>query len=275
MAKTPLIRPAGPADLPALLELYRICFGDSPDFTGAVFERVFPSGDALIAEDSGRPAAMVLLPRLSMRCRGGPVPFGYIYALCTAPEFRGRGYMKSLSEAAHGLCAARGDAFSALVPASRELALTYERQGYRPAFYRLHRRIKPLPGGARMRRAGPEDLPALLELYSKNMEGFCHILRDGELFHTIDALYGADGGGFFIGENGYACLCPVNGGFEIRELCPRDGEEPLLADLSATLGGPLPELRLPARKGELYGMIRLLGADGPLPEAPLFSLLFD
>lgn len=210
-----------------------------------------------------------------MRCRDGLVPFGYIYALCTAPEFRGRGYMKLLADAAHDLFIARGDAFAALVPASRELARTYERQGYRPAFYCLRRQLKHLPGGAGMRRAGPKDLPALLELYAENMAGSCHILRDGALFQTLDALYGADGGGFFIGENGYACFCSVNGGFEIRELCPRNGDGPLLADLSATVGGPFLELRLPASSGGLYGMIRPLGADIPLPDAPLFNLLFD
>lgn len=54
----------------------------------------------------------------------------YIYALCTAKEFRGRGYMKLLLESAFGYAKGLGYDFLWLFPASEELARSYKKLGF-------------------------------------------------------------------------------------------------------------------------------------------------
>ena len=54
----------------------------------------------------------------------------YLYAVCTHPQHRGRGYMRQLMQGVCSLLAQEGVAFCLLVPANEEMEETYRRMGF-------------------------------------------------------------------------------------------------------------------------------------------------
>ena len=197
-------------------------------------------------------SAAVLLPRF--RLSDGR-SFGYVYCLCTSPDFRGMGLMRQLLSNAESLSASRNDSFIALVPADEKLALTYSKMGYRPISFV---RTKGIPSDFPFeRRAAEDDIPLLTRLYETEFSSAPHIVRTPKLWKTLMALYSADGGGIFIRNGGYLFAEKHSDGFIIREAA----------------GTELPNgagFRLPAPSG-IPGVF----AKGCSGDAPLLNLLFD
>lgn len=112
---------------PAILPLWLACF---PDETEAEVEALLallaPEGKLLYAEEDGRIISMGLLfPCLLSGERGY-----YLYALCTSPAYRRRGFLRALIERARELGEAEKAAFLLLIPASDTLGEVYRRLGF-------------------------------------------------------------------------------------------------------------------------------------------------
>lgn len=231
-----------------LFDLFCTCFPhDSPEFISEVINKV-AAPDITLA----LPGAAVLVPRFNL---SNGQSFGYVYCLCTAPEHRGKGLMSRLLSLAEELCAARGDSFVALVPASPELGLTYGRRGYRPVGFRKTGGVPAptLPG----RRATERDIPALNRFYEEEFGNTVHVRRDEKLWKTLMALYSADGGGIFLSDGGYLFAEAAEGGLVIREKA----------------GTPLPDraaFALPAAAGTPHVL-----AKGNICPGLELNLLFD
>lgn len=220
-------------DRDALFSLFERCFPeDSPEFRSAVMERLFRPEETLVVRDGEKPASAVMLPRFTLT---GGETFGYVYCLCTGPEYRGMGLMRRLMDSAHEFCARRGDAFTALVPADAGLALTYGKMGYAPAGFCLSgEKPGPEPGG---RPGSFSDIPFLNALYEREFAAAEHVGRDGKLWETLMALYGADGGGIRVFDGGYLMLERMGGELRIREKAgevPPTGGSFLLPGLDGT-----------------------------------------
>ena len=111
----------------ALLPLWKRCFaGETESEIRSLLDALAPDGMALYAEENGTPVCQGILLLTSI---GGYDGY-YLYALCTAPAKRGRGYMRALIEAAARLRDQNGLDFLLLIPANAELAAAYERLGF-------------------------------------------------------------------------------------------------------------------------------------------------
>jgi predicted acetyltransferase len=77
---------------------------------------------------------MLFLLDGSLRCGGEQTRSGYIYAACTAPEHRGKGYMSALLNGADDIARRQGKEFLCLVPSEQSLFEYYARFGYLSSF---------------------------------------------------------------------------------------------------------------------------------------------
>ncbi|MBO5778961.1 MAG: GNAT family N-acetyltransferase [Clostridia bacterium] len=139
-----ILRRSTPADLPALQALWQQVFGDPPAFTGRFYE-TFGADAAIVAEEDEKVVAMIH-PLPVALAQNGTYSFGvYIYALATAPDYRGRGIASRLLTEAEtapltastlaleaGLTNRSGNtpAFSLLIPGEESLFAYYRSRGY-------------------------------------------------------------------------------------------------------------------------------------------------
>lgn len=137
---TTQIRPAEPADLPALAGFIRALaahHGDTALVTEEALRRLFfgpaRAAAALVAEAEGRPvgfAATVPLVRLQLAERGTEVQHLYV-----VPQARGRGIGRALVEAAARAAADAGHAYIVIGthPANRDAQAAYRAMGLEDA----------------------------------------------------------------------------------------------------------------------------------------------
>ena len=120
-----MIGPAFDTDRAELEGLYLSCFDDPPEFARAVFDGIFTPECSAVVRVEGEIASMALLPRLPLS--DGSIA-GYIYAACTRPDLRGKGYMSELLKYSLSEMERRGDDLALLIPAKEELFSYYRRR---------------------------------------------------------------------------------------------------------------------------------------------------
>lgn len=113
-------------DIPALRALWKVAFGDDDAFLDSFFSTAFHPDRCLCAWEGATPAAMIFWFRVSCHSQ----PMAYLYAVATAPSFRGQGVCHNLMECAHTRLQAAGYAGTLLVPGSRSLFSLYHSMGY-------------------------------------------------------------------------------------------------------------------------------------------------
>ena len=114
-----------------LEKIWLACFGGPPEYLDFYYSRRFRPEETLVWRQNGRPVSMLTMMDVTMAGHPG----SYIYAVATLPEFRGRGLMRKLDEAACALLKSRGKKFMVLVPAELPLFAMYGRLGYHAAFF--------------------------------------------------------------------------------------------------------------------------------------------
>ena len=116
-----------PEQLPALRALFLQAFGDSDAFLDAFYSTAFAYDRCLCVMVEGRPAAALYW----LDCQWEGKPIAYLYAVATAPVFRGKGLCRGLMEYAHSHLASLGYAGTIIVPGSKELFQMYGKMGYK------------------------------------------------------------------------------------------------------------------------------------------------
>ena len=248
------------SDLPALTKLWATCFGDDPKeiqgFWSATFDRI----QVYTGTEGNLILAMAcVIPTLFVDEEGESHSCGYVYAVCTAPNARGRGICQSLMAYIHKNC---GFSYTALVPAEGSLFSFYEKLGYQTAFYHAEYTVAPQKCG-KIRPATPEVYRSIreLQLYDNFLSYEEYLLPcAGQLYRieTEDGLY-------------CGCCYKKDNTLLIRELLPDSVEaaSALCAHLNCktalvrTMGEDKP-----------FGMLKALKG-GPLPEFGYLGLAFD
>lgn len=118
-----------PAEVPQLRRLWKTAFGDTDEYLDAFFRTAFSSERSFCAFSGDTLAAMLFW--FDVSCDGQKL--AYLYAVATAPEFRGRGICRTLVAGTHELLKKRGYDGALLVPVNDGLRKMYAGFGYEDA----------------------------------------------------------------------------------------------------------------------------------------------
>ncbi len=247
-------------DLPALTVLWQTCFGDSEADIRRFWEAAFDKIQVYHVREGKKSLAMlcVLPTQLVDEC-GGSRSCGYFYAVCTAPEARGKGLCAKLMQYAEKNC---GFACAALVPAEESLFEFYQKLGYQTTFYHKKYSVSA-EKGAKITKASPEVYRSIreLQLYGD------FISYEEWLLPLAGELYRIET------DEGVFCACAVKLGntLEIKELLP--DEPKAAAAIAAHLG--CERANVCTDGGEApFGMCKAL-KNQPLPHHAYLALAFD
>lgn len=117
--------------------LWQLSFSDTDEFLDRYFDRLYREEDVLLAEEGSKAIGHLQFPQLTLSLGEETLPAGYVVAVCTHPDHRGKGIMRPLLHEALRREKARGDVVSVLLPAEDWLYRYYTSVGgYAPVVNR-------------------------------------------------------------------------------------------------------------------------------------------
>lgn len=281
------IRIAEPADLPRQKALWKLVFGD-PD---AYIDRFYSHsalGHSLLLEDGGMLCSMVSLLDLSVTLPDGKAATsGYIYALATHPNARGRGFAHALLDHADRFLQSLGRTCVTVVPADPPLHAFYRAEGFVECFATQFRTLEAnrLPSCAPADSCVPLSSPAAYnQLRERLLTGTLHVSYPEALIAYQQALSLAGRGGLFqlttAGQEGAAVVEAGDADtYTIKELLLPNGDA---ARAVALLAAHLPAaqnyaVRTPAQGhgDRAFGMIKWYAPPPLQTQIGYLGLAFD
>lgn len=181
----PAIGFASEKDLCKLKELYTVCFPEDPgEYWDWFFQKTFSEENVLVLREGEE--ILSTLQMLPCVLSHGESTFSahYIYAACTLPRARGKGWMGALLSEAAAIGRARGQQFSVLITREDSLLRFYDRYGYTvPALVtRKKSHKRSLLSGERVRRIEENDLPRIDRTYREEGRALLLANRDERLW---------------------------------------------------------------------------------------------
>lgn len=262
-----IFRPAKTSDLDDIISNWVTAFGDCPDFPRRLLLDCGLLEDALAAECDGRVVSSLLLFHgLEL----GANKASYLYALCTNPEFEGRGIGSALTRFAAQKCRLCGADMLILRPGDDGLEAWYARQGFR-VLWRYGSKSLDISG-----ISAPAAQKLSAEEYLSSRRGT--LTAAPQLLAAESTIHSLFGGAFLRTGRGH--ICAEFDGFilSIRD-CDCKGSELLSAAASAAahFGAEHVSLRCrDDRNGDIPLMYLPLGKDiSPLPEGLFFPFTLD
>lgn len=264
-----------------LRELWHSVFGDSYEYIDAFFA-TYRCEDVVHTLSLGGMVVSSLYALPFTLCSDEKsIATAYIYAVATAPEYRGKGYMALLMKNVERLLAERGVRFIYLLPASDSLRAYYARLGYADCSSRALERfysVDSRPVSSVLVQVSSAD-----EIYSSwvgwQAAAAPVVIHSRELLSMNIASCKMQGGGCFVAQQGGV---PMAAAFVIMEkgspllLDIRGCSECACAELKCLLCGyyKVPLLNvLVAGSGSPLCMGRTIG--DALPAAIDISLMLD
>lgn len=258
------MRPSRQEDVPALRELWSLSFGDSGAYLDNFFLGYYAPDRVLVLEEDGVIRAMtawfdtpLVLPE------GERWPAAYLYAVCTHPDSRGKGFAGSLLRYCDFFLREER-CFQAVttVPARPDLHIFFGQNGFRECF--VHREFSWSPTGSAVQGAlEPLEPQAYLERRRALLQGTGYTDLDGAGMAYQAGACALSGGGLFGLDtpNGPGCLCAEggeNGLMVVKELlCPPQDREAALELLHRQLGAASYLVRTPDGEHP-FGMLKWL-----------------
>lgn len=257
------VRPARPADAADAAKCWEAAFGDGPDFVRDMLASAALLENAAVAEaEGGVRSVMFAFDGLDF----AGTRMSYLYALCTLPEYRGRGMGAAVCLALARQCFDRGAELVCLSPASEGLERWYRKK--------LHMRVlqrsvdvpgNPADGGAACARIGAAE-------YLRLRAGKNGLALTPRLLAAQEAIYRHYGGGMFqVSTDGkqiaLACAEPREDSVLVRELLCAEKDRPAaLGVISAAFSGKPPLVRTQSRRGR--ALLYLTPDGGAFPGRP-------
>ena len=266
-----VIREYRGGDISEMSALWQAVFGDSEGLVNSFLELLPDMGTAAVAEANGVIAgAAYAVTGMELVCSGKTKPCGYIYAVAVAPEFRGSGLGRALTERSAELARACGAEVICTLPAEESLyawyktilgtecALCRQRLETEAAAVVPVRSLSASEYGRR-REALLKDRCRMRPSHTtlKFQRRFCEELGGG--------LYACGGG---------ICAAYVAGGAAVIEelIAPTGtGDANIAAAGGGTLGTERAVYYLPAPDGEPY----LAAVPGSVPLDCVWNITFD
>ncbi len=121
-------------DIQRLREIWKVCFGDPDSYLDFYFSRGFPLFRTVVDRKDGKITSMLTVVPAFYKTGGKYFEAAYLYAVGTAPEYRGKGIATRLLSETHEILRKEGVKFTALFPAESSLYGFYEKVGYQTAF---------------------------------------------------------------------------------------------------------------------------------------------
>ena len=118
-------------DIDELKLLWSICFSDTQEFIDNYFDSLFEPCDVIVARENGKIVSMATIHKVEYVEKDRSKPCGYVYAVATRPEYRGKGYFKKVMSFAKKEAKKRGFIGLVTVPATQELDKLYKKIGYK------------------------------------------------------------------------------------------------------------------------------------------------
>lgn len=122
------------SDYENLKELWQTAFDDSKESLDCFFENTVSSERVLAVFKEGKPVSTLYMLESEIINKEKLYSAYYIYAVCTHPDFRGKGLMKSLFEELFKVAKGRNIDYLFLVPEEEYLFNIYEKQGFKTGF---------------------------------------------------------------------------------------------------------------------------------------------
>lgn len=291
------IAAAGWLEKAELAAVWEKCFGDPPRHIHYFFNNLFEPQNCLTYREDGGIVSMVHMLPARIADGGRLVQAHYIYAAATLPEYRSRGLMGQLLEAAFQAGRRRGDRYSFLLPANRSLYRFYGNLGYTVGFELRtlavsREEMQQAAAGAPVWQFLPDygKLCDFRREWLSGQDGSAH--WDARRLAYADSINRLDGGKLICSMAGdrpaYALCRPAAeaGACEVLELA---ADPETFAGLAANLVDAIDAqqyfLRLPgdgplfAGRGRRagFGMIRSLaaGTAPPVGKSPYLGLTLD
>lgn len=129
-------------DINGIIDLWHEAFGDSAAEIKFFLDNKFKPENTVVFEENKKIVSMLFLLDGEMCINDKNYAAYYLYAACTAHEYRGRGLMSKLLKFARNAAFERNVYFICLMPAEDSLFDYYSRFGYLPVFAKKLVRIK-------------------------------------------------------------------------------------------------------------------------------------
>ena len=129
-----MIRYITPGTKHQILDMWRVCFGDSQPYFDIYFRERYKNENTLAFFVGDKAVASLQLLHYSFTYCGTEIAIAYISGACTLPEERKKGYMEALLKKTFHEIAKREVPLSLLVPEEDWLLGFYDRYGYAQTF---------------------------------------------------------------------------------------------------------------------------------------------